>query len=74
MLSSVLTSERAVQMNIVIIRAFLKMREMLASHKDLADRIQELTISGRTRCHSMTPVISLPVSTKSLSTNIRPKS
>jgi hypothetical protein len=42
MLSSVLNSERAVQMNIVIIRAFLKLREVLASHKDLADRMEEL--------------------------------
>src|SRR6266498_434189 len=34
MLSSVLNSPRAVQMNILIIRAFVKLREMLASHKD----------------------------------------
>lgn len=42
MLSSVLNSERAVQMNILIIRAFVKMRELLASHKDLAARVEEL--------------------------------
>jgi phage regulator Rha-like protein len=36
MLSSVLNSERAVQVNIEIMRAFVKLREMLASHKDLA--------------------------------------
>ena len=36
MLSSVLSSERAVQVNIEIMRAFVKLREMLASHKDLA--------------------------------------
>lgn len=39
MLSSVLNSKRAVQMNILIIRAFVKLRELLASHKDLADKI-----------------------------------
>ncbi len=33
MLSSVLKSCRAVQMNILIIRAFVKLREMLAAHK-----------------------------------------
>src|ERR1700730_9806367 len=35
MLSSVLKSPRAVQMNILIIRAFVKLRELLANHKDL---------------------------------------
>ena len=42
MLSSVLNSERAVQMNILIIRAFVKLREMVATHKDLAARINRI--------------------------------
>ena len=42
MLSSVLNSARAVQMTILIIRAFVKMRELLASHKDLAARVEKL--------------------------------
>jgi phage regulator Rha-like protein len=42
MLSSVLNSERAVQMNIVIVKAFVRMRELIASHKDLAIRIEKL--------------------------------
>jgi ORF6N domain len=42
MLSSVLNSKRAVQMNILIIRAFVKLREVLASHKDLARKIEQL--------------------------------
>ncbi len=42
MLSSVLRSKRAVQMNIQIIRAFIRMREMLAEHKDLAERVDKL--------------------------------
>jgi len=42
MLSSVLNSARAVEMNILIIRAFIKLRELIASHKDLADRIEKL--------------------------------
>ena len=42
MLSSVLNSERAVQMNILIVRAFVKMRELLANHKDLAARVEKL--------------------------------
>jgi ORF6N domain-containing protein len=42
MLSSVLNSDRAVQMNILIIRAFVKLREMIATHKDLARKIEEI--------------------------------
>jgi hypothetical protein len=41
MLSSVLNSERAVQMNIVIMRAFVKLREVLATNQDLAYRIEQ---------------------------------
>ncbi len=36
--SSVLNTPRAVQMNILIIRAFIKFRELLATHKDLANK------------------------------------
>ena len=42
MLSSVLNSERAVQVNITIMRAFVKLREMIASHKDLAKQLNAL--------------------------------
>ena len=42
MLSSVLRSERAVRVNIAIMRAFLRLRELLATHKDLARRLDEL--------------------------------
>jgi len=38
LLSSVLRSNRAVEMDIEITRAFIRMREMLISHKDLAVR------------------------------------
>lgn len=42
MLSSVLSSQRAAQMNIVIIRAFIKLREILASNRDLARRLDQV--------------------------------
>ena len=42
MLSSVLNSERAIEVNIHIMRAFVKLREMIASHKDLARRLDDL--------------------------------
>jgi len=42
MLSSVLSSPRAVQMNILIIRAFVRLRELLTTHKDLARKLEDL--------------------------------
>jgi hypothetical protein len=42
MLSSVLRSERAVQVNVAIMRAFVKLRELLATHKDLARKLDAL--------------------------------
>ena len=42
MLSSVLKSKRAVQMSIRVVRVFIQMREMLATDKDLAARLQKL--------------------------------
>jgi hypothetical protein len=42
MLSAVLNSDRAVQMSILIVRAFVKLRELLATNKDLAARLEIL--------------------------------
>jgi phage regulator Rha-like protein len=42
MLSSVLKSDRAIKVNIAIMRAFVKLREMIASHKGLAKRLDKL--------------------------------
>ncbi|MEK6656711.1 MAG: ORF6N domain-containing protein [Nitrospirota bacterium] len=42
MLSSVLSSQRAVQVNIQIMRTFAKLREIMTQHKDLAQRLDEL--------------------------------
>jgi len=42
MLSSVLNSERAVQVNIEIMRAFVRLRRLLASHADLARKLETL--------------------------------
>lgn len=42
MLSSVLNSERAVLMNIHIIRVFSRMREMLSTHKDVLVKLEQL--------------------------------
>ena len=41
-LSSFLNSERGVQTNIVIMRAFVRLREVLVSHKAIARKMQQL--------------------------------
>jgi len=42
MLSSVLHSDRAIQVNIAIMRAFVQLRSMLATHEDLRRKINEM--------------------------------
>ena len=42
MLSSVLHSQRAIQVNIEIMRAFIRLRQILASHAELARKLDEL--------------------------------
>ena len=42
MLSSVLNSKRAIQVNIAIMRTFVRLREMISSNKALARRLNEL--------------------------------
>ena len=40
MLSGVLNSRHAVQVNIAIMRVFVRLRQLLASHRDLADKLE----------------------------------
>ena len=42
MLSSVLNNERAIQVNIAIMRVFVRLRQLLGSHKELARKLEEL--------------------------------
>ncbi len=42
MLSGILNSDRAIQVNIAIMRTFVQIRRLMQSHKDLADRIEKL--------------------------------
>lgn len=42
MLSSVLHSKKAVQVNIAIMRVFVRLKEMISTHKELAQKIAEL--------------------------------
>jgi len=43
MLASVLNSRTAVEASIIVVRAFVQMRSVLALHKDLAKRVDKLT-------------------------------
>ncbi len=42
MLSSVLNSERAIEVNILVMRAFVKLKEVILSHKDLVHKLDQL--------------------------------
>ena len=42
MAASVLNSDRAVEMSVYVVRAFVQLRELLSSHKALADKLSEL--------------------------------
>jgi hypothetical protein len=47
MLATVLRSKRAVEMSLSIVRAFIRMRELLASHKDMAARLEKVETTQR---------------------------
>jgi len=57
MLSSVLNSDRAVQMNILIIRVFLKLRELLATHTKLAAQVEKLEAGQRDHAKAITLIM-----------------
>jgi hypothetical protein len=42
MLSTMLNNDRAIEVNIQIMRAFVKLREMLSTHKDLARKLADM--------------------------------
>ena len=53
MLSSVLRSDRAVQVNVAIMRAFLQLRAMLATHEDLRRKIIEMEKRYDSKFHAV---------------------
>jgi len=53
MLSSVLRSKRAVEVNIQIMRAFVRLRQLLTVHKELAARLAKLEEKMRSRDHAV---------------------
>jgi hypothetical protein len=53
MLSSVLRNPRAVEVNIQIMRAFVRLRQLLSIHKELAERLTQLEAQMRQRDHAV---------------------
>ncbi|HUL35743.1 MAG TPA: hypothetical protein VL128_17805 [Candidatus Eisenbacteria bacterium] len=53
MVSTVLTSNRAIQVNIAIMRAFVQLRSMLATHEDLRRKIDEMEKRYDTRLQTV---------------------
>jgi hypothetical protein len=56
MLSAILNSPRAVQMSIMVVPAFVRLREMIAANKDLAARVEKLE-QGHRRTASIIDVL-----------------
>lgn len=59
MLSSVLHSDRAVQVNIAIMRAFVRLREALAANTDLAIEIDKMKHEQRKQSRQIRQVFSI---------------
>jgi hypothetical protein len=53
MLSGILRSPRAVEVNIQIMRAFVRLRQLLSVHKELAERLMKLEEQMRQRDHAV---------------------
>ncbi len=65
MLSSVLKSQRAVQINIQIIRIFTKLREMIDSYKELREKVEEMEKSNETNFQEIFKIIRLIINKES---------
>jgi hypothetical protein len=70
MAATVLNSERAVQMSVFVVRAFVRLREMLASNRKLAGKIDEL--EKRLNTHDSV-ILDLIKTIKKLMTTRRPR-
>ena len=72
MLSAVLQSERAVQMSITVIRAFVRLRELMAAHKDIAARVEKL-VRGQERAASVIEVLKTSIASGKKSNGSPPR-
>src|SRR5579864_1529357 len=53
MAASVLNSDRAVEMSLFVVRAFVRLREMLSTHRELATKLSELEHKLDTHDHAI---------------------
>jgi cell division septum initiation protein DivIVA len=70
MAANVLNSPQAVRMSVFVVRAFVKLREMLATHKELARKLAELERKLQNHDES---IRSLVVAIRQLMTSPEPK-
>ena len=57
MAANVLNSKQAVRMSVFVVRAFVKLREVLATHKQLADKLTELECKVGTHDKAIVSII-----------------
>ena len=65
MLSSVLNSPKAIQINIQIIRIFTKLREMIDTYKELREKVEEMEKNNETNFREIFRVIRLIIKEES---------
>jgi hypothetical protein len=56
MLASILNSSNAVEASIFVVRAFIKLRELLLTHKELATKLKELELKVETHDEQITAI------------------
>jgi len=64
MLSSVLKSDKAIEVNIQIIRIFTKLREMMDTYKDLREKVEEMEKSNKSNFKEIFEVIKILIQEK----------
>jgi hypothetical protein len=64
MLSSVLKSDKAIEVNIQIIRIFTKLREMMDTYKDLREKVEEMEKSNKSNFKEIFEVIKILIREK----------
>ncbi len=57
MLASVLNSERAVEIGVLVVRAFIRLRELLANNKELANQLEDMERKLTTHDQAITGLI-----------------
>jgi phage regulator Rha-like protein len=53
MLASVLNSKKAIEMSLFVVRAFIRLREILSTHKELAQKLKELELKIDSHDHQI---------------------